>query len=348
MPAPRKGHRASPARRTPERGSEGLVERLHAIIDAAANALESQPSPVLVAELESLANNLECKLTLTTPSLQVTGELDSEALCVQPTESSVGPGATEEMIINTLPRAKRKVLTIIRAAGRASMATHRPRRFAAVPPVDQEQQLERSRRSRQANDRRAFRKAADRAIATNCRTWITLSVRTEHLELDLTDARKKFLKSIRKVHSQTSQSRLAYVGAQVTEDGRPHIHLVISGEFNADEVRECWPYGYVHVQRISNLQIEQKVGYMIKNQSNGRSTHSRLFTSRGANLEREEIPVVDLEDARDQLRDRITPQEPRLVNASLFGGFPRASFRFDPIREEGDSPVASLEDYESE
>jgi len=139
---------------------------------------------------------------------------------------------------------------------------------------------------------------------------------------------------MRQAFKNVSQSQFAYCGALVTEDGRPHIHIVMSAGLSDDIVRNAWPYGYVNVQHLTDLQIEEKVGYMIKNQKNGRSTHGRLFNSRGVKLEREEIPVTDTEDARNKLRDLISPQEPRLVNAQIFGGNPRVSFRFEPVRSD--------------
>lgn len=225
------------------------------------------------------------------------------------------------------------VMHVRTGAGRATVTRRRNRHFKPQPELDDEEQKERTLRSQAANDRRAFREAADYCIEMECRLWITMTFDDQHLNLDPARECGSFLRRTSRKYKKRTGRALHYRGVVASHGGRPHLHALLSADTDVNLIREQWRYGAIdQIIEIDDDEIETKVAYMIKNLEGGRLTYSRFLASRGERSEPLVIPVKNFDDAKETLRDIVTPEEPRVVFSQPFGDRQRIGFRFKPRR----------------
>lgn len=221
-------------------------------------------------------------------------------------------------------------------AGRSSV--HRPREkyFPPIPEVEPEEQKDRSRRTEEANLRKATSKARDLALAEDCGLWVTLTEDELHQGELTPESVSKFLTKVARKYKRSTGQHLHYVGVIGTHGHGLHVHALFSRDLDPDILRDAWPFGAeAKIVEIPEDEIETKVRYMAKNIRDHRLSHSRFFRSRGAKAEKIVLPVASVEEARAQLEDLIGPDRPRLMSAQPFGENPRYAFRFRPVRGEG-------------
>lgn len=255
--------------------------------------------------------------------------LDNEAVC----SGEIGHELTNVSVDNEnnlWSPSRERILCVYPTVGRATISTPRSNTFRELSELDPPAQLERSKRSKAANDRRAARRAADHAIHSRCNWWITATFDNEHLHLDSVAEKDRFLGALEVARRQRGLPKLSYVGVIATIDCRQHVHLLISRDSDESEIRRLWTAGFISVKRLGGKSdIVEKVRYMLKNLKSGRVTSGRFFRSRG-NVPCNRYPVKDRRQAQDTLSDVIYPRVARLTSAQPFGGNPRVTFEFDP------------------
>lgn len=332
MSSARKGRRAS--RRAPRslQGREGRRERAQALAQRLIESTASNTGIDVSEEALVALEDVVSKITHTTrPDLGEVCHLDNEYLCEHSddendhqTTSSSSQGSQLEHHIDL-------------AAGRSSIHRRRANYFPSVPEVREEEQTERSVRSEEANLRKATIRAVDVARSEDCALWVTLTVDDLHEgQLSPKEVSSYFAKVSRK-HRRRTGEHLHYVGVIGTHGNRTHVHALLSRDTDRVVVRDAWPFGAeAEIIEIQDDMIEAKVRYMANNIRDFRLSVGRFFRSRGARSEKLVMPVESVEEAREQLVDLIGPDQPRLVSAQPFGGNPRYSFRFTPLREQGD------------
>jgi len=232
--------------------------------------------------------------------------------------AAVGSGG---LVLKTLPQV-----------GRATVSRPRSKYFGATQPLSEAEQLERSRRSSEANRRAATRSAADHAIAADCGTWVTLTFDHEITWDEAAEHSRRYLDGVVRDHRRRIGSQCHYVAIVDVTQSRPHLHAVLSRGVDRERIEGLWTHGAVRsVEEIHRDAIEQKVRYMSKRIKNVRATPQRFLRSRGFRITEETSRVSNLEEARDILADRVAPHVPRLSSAQPFGGHPRITFRFQPL-----------------
>jgi hypothetical protein len=212
--------------------------------------------------------------------------------------------------------------------------TPRDNYFPSVPEVDEEEQRERSIRSREANDRRAVGRARDHAKETDCRVWVSATFDDLHIDLDTVAESRRFLSRLSKQYQRQTGKSFHYVCVVAVHDARKHLHALMSSDIDPQLIRDSWEYGAeVDITLIEEAQIEEKVGYMFTNVASERAIHGRFLRSRGGRGQTLDIPVNDFHEGREVLQDLIYPEIPRLRSAQPFGGHPRVTFQFPSIRD---------------
>ena len=229
------------------------------------------------------------------------------------------------------------ILKIHKAAGRASIYRQRDKYFAPLDAsLTPEEAQERSQRTKEANGRKAYRAAADEAVSARCLVWTTLTFDDQHRTKDPQGVFRSSVRRLRERYERKTGKALKYVAVVAhDEQGREHAHALFSHDVDPHDIQESWNHGHIHeITMIEESEIEEKVGYMAKNIKHGRVTIGRFIRSRTEHEPAEDIPIDDVDDAREILEERISPYTPRLVQTRLFGRHTNISFRFPPIRNE--------------
>jgi hypothetical protein len=239
-------------------------------------------------------------------------------------------GAGRSSSLSIFLKYKKKV-------GRASIFRSRPEYFAPSDnPLTPEEAEARRKRGEEANYRKAYRAAADEAMASNCLTWVTLTFDDQHRSNDPQKDFERFKRRLRERYKRKTGKSLKYVAiVGFSPTGREHIHSLWSHDVDPDDIRECWRNGHVdEISLIEHEEIEIKVGYMGNHIRDGRVSFGRFLHSRSANDPDELIPVRDIDEGRQVLEDLVYPHHVRVVQSRLFGEFTRVTFRFPPIRDD--------------
>ena len=243
--------------------------------------------------------------------------------------AGVGSNPSEPVILN----AKMKV-------GRASIYRRRAKYFQKCDDsITQEEIDARKQRSKEANYRKAYRAAADEAMASNCYTWTTLTFDDLHRSNKPQEVFQCFLRRLRERYKRKTGKPLKYVAVIGYEpDGREHVHALFSEDVDHQDIVEAWQEGAIsEIVSIDHDEVETKVGYMGDHVRDGRVTFGRFIHSRTSDESDISIPVEGVTDGRAHLEELIHPHRPRVVESRLFGQFARISFRFPPIRSDDDS-----------
>jgi hypothetical protein len=226
-----------------------------------------------------------------------------------------------------------------RKVGRASIFRSRAKYFApSDKPLTPEEAEDRRKRGEEANHRKAYRAAADEAMASNCRIWATLTFDDQHRSNNPQEDFEAFKRRLRERYKRKTGKSLKYVAViGFSPSGREHIHSLWSHDVDPDDVRECWRNGCIdEISLIEHEEIETKVGYMGDHIRDGRVSFGRFLRSRSGCDPDELIPVRDVEEGRQVLEDLVYPHQVRVVQSRLFGQFTRLTFRFQPIQDEDD------------
>lgn len=224
------------------------------------------------------------------------------------------------------------VLKTLPQVGRATVSRARSKYFDFREPLSEEEQRERSRRSSEANLRAATRRAADHAVAADCGTWLTLTFDREVTWDEAAEHARQYLDTVARDHRKRRGAPCHYAAIVDVSQSNPHLHAVLSRGVEMERVIGFWRHGAVEtIEEIHRDLVEQKIRYMSSRVKYVRATRQRFLRSRGLRIVKELNPVANLDDARDMLADRIAPQTPRLTSAQPFGGYPRITFRFQPI-----------------
>jgi|688.fasta_scaffold262446_3 hypothetical protein len=243
--------------------------------------------------------------------------------------AGVGSNSTQPLIL----KVKKKV-------GRASIYRRRAKYFQKCDvSMSQEEIDARRQRSEEANYRKAYRAAADEAMASNCYTWTTLTFDDLHRSDKPQAVFQCFLRRLRERYKRKTGKSLKYVAVIGYEpDGREHVHSLFSEDVDHQDIVEAWREGVIsEIVSIGHDQVETKVGYMGDHVSDGRVTFGRFIHSRSSDESDVSIPVEGITDGRMQLEELIHPHRPRVVESRLFGQFARITFRFPPIQSDDDS-----------
>jgi len=331
MQTPRKGPTISADPHVPSGDRGGHVETVLTLLEQISSHLRANAqvniSDDIVDQLSAIENILTHGV-LVNPSID---HLDNEALY----ESQSSPIAADNKTSYPFSQPRKSVLYVRPQAGRAVVYTPRENYFAPVTEVSESAQRERSRRSREANDRRAVVSARDHAVETDCRMWVTLTFDDFHIDLDPVVEARNYLADISNAYHQQTGKPFHYLGVVAFYDARNHLHVLFPADIDPLLVRESWIYGSeAKVGLIDESIIEKKVRYMMKNVATERATYGRFLRSRGGRGETLTIPVDDFEEGREVLKDIVHPVIPRVVSAQPFGGHPRVTFRFPSIRAE--------------
>lgn len=97
---------------------------------------------------------------------------------------------------------------------------------------------------------------------------VTLTFDPEHIPADGSIDKRDvqlFLKRLRKALSP-NQIRYYAAGEYGTKSGRPHYHLIIFGLslLQGDIVKQCWPFGMVHICEFNQQTAQYVAGYVTK------------------------------------------------------------------------------------
>jgi hypothetical protein len=234
---------------------------------------------------------------------------------------------------NYPPLGHESLVVVIRPkVGRAT--TYRPRAtyFPPVAELEDDEQEARSRRSQEANDRRAARRAADFCIEHRCFAWVTLTFDDLHLNLDPVDECRHYLARVAELHRSDTGKYLEYRAVVANHDGRPHLHGLFSEDVDLETLRSEWGFGLiVGLEVVARGDVEGKVRYMMKNVANHRLTPHRFLSSKGGMEEPICIPTTGVYHARSIIADVVHPNPVHITSAQLFGGNPRITYRFEPL-----------------
>ena len=327
MQSPRKGRIPSAGPHDPSSDRGGDVEAVLALLERMLSRLSSQSQVVISEEIVSQLSAIEDKLTHGPQEEGVDAHLDDEA--VYESQSKL----INERSSSLSHRSRRPVLYVRPQAGRAVVFTPRDQYFAPLEEVPALEQLERSKRSREANNRRAVVRARDHVKETDCRIWVSATFDDLHIDLDPVAESREYLARLAKEHQRETGEHLHYLGVVASHDARNHLHVLLSADVDPQLVREQWRCGSeMAVTLLDEDLVEEKVGYMHKNIVSERATYGRFLRSRGGRGETLMIPVNDFDEARAVLEDIVYPIIPRLISAQPFGGHPRMNFRFSSIR----------------
>lgn len=292
----------------------------------------SNPIPRLVGRRRLRATSrgflADQKMTQPDPEPDPEGVVDGESLCPEQTArpSLWGDGGVSQS----------RELHFMGTVGRAN--THVPRNYGPVSAetVTPEEQVERSERTRKANDRRATRRAADHAMEGLCNVYV-VGILDEESDLDnaVRDV-QCFGHRVSDAHLDVTGTRCRYVGVIVPQGPVLELRMLFSSTVPADVVLDCWAGGdELSVTMIEPDDIEQHVFDMGELTSRSRVGTHRFIRSKGPKPPVEVFHVADIEEAREIVRDLIAPDEPVLTSAQPFGHNPRATFRFNPIPDVG-------------
>lgn len=295
-------------------------------------------------EVQRLLSQIEdgLKSTHGSPDISRTDELVNEWRSVTPTaaqssteiicsSSDTSSGSTTRSSSSYVD-SRGLVLKTLPQVGRATVSRARSKYFDLREPLSEEEQRERSRRSSEANLRAATRSAADHAVAADCGTWLTLTFDREVTWDEAAEHARKYLDTVARDHRKRRGAPCHYVAIVDVSQSHPHLHAVLSRGVEMERVKWFWRHGAVETfEEIHRDLVEQKIRYMSSRVKYARATRQRFLRSRGLRIVKELNPVANLDDARDTLADRIAPQTPRLTSAQPFGGYPRVTFRFQPI-----------------
>ena len=270
-------------------------------------------------------------------SQQLRHSSDGDSDLNQPTNESlsfdsyagVGSNPPEPVILN----AKLKV-------GRACIYRRRAKYFQKCDDALSQEEIDaRKQRSKEANYRKAYRAAADEAMASNCYTWTTLTFDDLHRSNKPQEVFQCFLRRLRERYKRKTGKPLKYVSVIGYEpDGREHVHSLFSEDVDHQDIVEAWREGAIsEIVSINHDEVEAKVGYMGDHVRDGRVTFGRFIHSRTSDESDISIPVEGVTDGRAHLEELIHPHRPRVVESRLFGQFARITFRFPPIRSDDDS-----------
>jgi hypothetical protein len=286
--------------------------------------------PGIVADI---AHRLRSKLTPDPPDELPDDRLDSESSYPQGAEHT--PEATARDPTAGHIASGELVLRAIKPVGRATIFRRRAS-YSFAPGADDDSGTA-SERGQAANRRRAVRRAADHALASNCTLWVTLTFDDQHRTDDPRGEWERYSRRLAYHHKKDTGRPLQYVGViSAGPDNREHVHVLLSHDIDPDLVREQWPNGHqVDIQEIPVEDIEPRVHYMAHNVDMSRVTFARFIRSRSSGIEIEDIPVDGIEHGRQVLEDLVQPTRVRLERAQPFGSQPGARFRFDPIRDDG-------------
>jgi len=333
---------ARKGRRTTQRGSNrpseasgSRLQRAQTLAEQILDLATGRDGGELTDDVLGVLENLVDKVTRDTSHGDAGGVLLVNELVSEPDNKDQDP---ESEILKPSPAQSSGLQNhVLLGAGRASVHVPRENYFPPVHELDPEEQLQRSMRTSDANLRKAITRARDLAVAEDCGLWATLTVDDLHEGQVSPKAVSKVMNAVsRKYRRQTGQ-HLHYVAVIGTHGRGPHVHVLFSRDLDPDTVREIWPFGSIaEIVEIPEDEIETKVRYMADNIREHRVSHGRFMRSRGGRLDRIVLPVASVEEARAQLIDLIGPDRPTLIAAQPFGVNPHYSFRFKPVRREGD------------
>ena len=331
MQSPRKGRTKSADPHVPSGDRGGHVDAVLALLERISSQLRGNTQLIVSDEIVDQLSAIEINLTrgeMVSPPID---HLDNEALY----DSQSSHIAADNKTSHPFSQPRKSVLHIRPQAGRAVVYTPRESYFIPVAEVNEAEQRERSRRSREANDRRAVVRARDHVVETDCRMWVTLTFDDFHIDLDPVVETRNYLEEISNAYHQQTGKPFHYLGVIAFYNARNHLHILFPADIDPRLVRESWIYGSeVRVGLIDESVVEQKVRYMMKNVATERATYGRFLRSRGGRGEILTIPVDDFEEGREVLKDIVHPVVPRVVSAQPFGGHPRVTFRFPSIRRD--------------
>ena len=300
--------------------TDGLIEVEHAIHNSTQRQ-SLEPQPVLLVDESRYVTQRSARRKnkiIRTPATVSLPEVDTTAQPVHRGRESTG-----------------LYLTVYPQVGRATVSKPRVRYFEPVGPLSLEDQQERTRRSHEANARKAARKAADHAIAADCGIWATFTFAEAISAEGALEVSGGFLSDFARRQRSMSGDPCHYVAIVDISQGRPHIHALISRSVDPEQLKDAWEHGHIQsVELIPRNKIEEKVGYMAKRVRANRVTHARFLRSRRLKIDQHSTPVKDFRHARDTLADQIAPQVPRINSALPVGGHPRITFRFAPLDQE--------------
>jgi len=304
------------------------------VAEASASA-KSPPADSTIGSSAPTTHEYDTKMTHGPPAeSDNTYLLDYEAEYV-PTQNAV-PNLSATRI-NNIPSLGHEGLVVVirKKVGRAT--TYRPRAsyFAPVPELEPEEQAERSRRSQEANDRRAVRRAADFCIEHRCFAWVTLTFDDLHLDCDPVTEVRDYLAAISRRHREATDEYLEYRAVVADHDGRPHLHGLLSQNVDFEILRDEWGNGAIdNFEIVARDDVEGTVRYMMKNVAERRLTPHRFLCSKGGLEAPIVAPTTGVYHARSIITDVVYPSPVHITSACLFGGNPRVTYRFEPIEDD--------------
>lgn len=304
------------------------------VAEASASA-KSPPAELAIGSGVPTAHEYDTKMTHGPPAEgDNTYLLDYEAEYV-PTQNAL-PNLSVTRINNIPSLGYEGLVVVIRKkVGRAT--TYRPRAsyFDQVPELEPEEQAERSRRSQEANDRRAIRRASDFCIEHKCFAWVTLTFDDLHLDCDPVTEVRDYLATISRRHLAETDEYLEYRAVVADHDGRPHLHGLLSQNVDFEMLRDEWGNGVIdNFEIVARDDVEGRVRYMMNNVVEHRLTPHRFLCSKGGLEAPIVAPTTGIYQARSIITDVVYPNPVYVTSACLFGGNPRVTYRFDPIEDD--------------
>ena len=96
--------------------------------------------------------------------------------------------------------------------------------------------------------------------------FITLTYADAHLtwknavpQLNKSDLQKWF----KRVRKTGAKIRYFAVGEYGSKTFRPHYHIILFGEVSENAIRKSWPFGLVHIGRVTQASILYCLGYIV-------------------------------------------------------------------------------------
>lgn len=250
-----------------------------------------------------------------------------------PPESLCPETQTDSSSLEDRQDGTRPVLHILPTVGRATTHYPRARTELVVEQLPPEEQELRSQRTREANDRRAVRRAADHAMESVCTVLLVGILNEQDDGGCAVEEAQRFGHRLSDAQLALTGLRCRYVGVVVRRGLLFELHMLVSSDVSVELASQCWQGSHdLSIGSIDRDEIEGAVFDLAELDGGERLGSHRFIRTRGPRPQVETVEVSGIDDAREALRERIAPQEPRLVSAQPFGRNPRATFRFTPIK----------------
>lgn len=94
--------------------------------------------------------------------------------------------------------------------------------------------------------------------------FVTLTYNEEHLPAGRSVVPRDLQLFLKRIRKRLEPKRVRYfgVGEYGERTERPHYHLILFGVRSIDDVRACWPYGFIHVGTVSEQSAAYCAGYV--------------------------------------------------------------------------------------